>query len=154
MSSYRLYGIVSSALFAFAGVSQAQTWSSEQQEILKLEEQQWQMSTAKDSTWIDKMVHPNLSAWEWGEVAPQDKASLVRWNKFESRSGRMLEHELYPIAVTITGTVAVVHYRYKVARENDRKERETATGRYTTVLVKEGGRWLYLSWSGGDDPKR
>jgi hypothetical protein len=28
------------------------------------------------------------------------------------------------------------------------------TGHYTDVLVKEGGRWLFITWSGGDDPKK
>jgi hypothetical protein len=35
-----------------------------------------------------------------------------------------------------------------------RAQRENFTGRYTDVLVKEGGRWLFLAWSGGDDPKK
>lgn len=32
--------------------------------------------------------------------------------------------------------------------------REMVTGRYTDVLVKEGGRWLFITWAGGDDPKK
>ena len=55
--------------------------------------------------------------------------------------------------MTITGNIAVVQYRYMVARENYKKERETSTGRYMDVLVKEGGRWLFIAWAGGDDPK-
>ena len=30
----------------------------------------------------------------------------------------MLEQELFPISLTITGNIAVVQYRYSVAREN------------------------------------
>ena len=41
-----------------------------------------------------------------------------------------------------------------IARENYKKERETVTGRYTDILVKEGGRWLFISSAGGDDPKK
>jgi hypothetical protein len=41
-----------------------------------------------------------------------------------------------------------------VARENDKKERETVTGRNTDILIKEGGRWLFISSAGGDDPKK
>ena len=44
--------------------------------------------------------------------------------------------------------------RYSIARENYKKERETVTGNYTDVLVKEGGRWLFIAWAGGDDPKK
>jgi hypothetical protein len=112
------------------------------------------MSKDKDMSWIDKMVHPNISYWDVDQPGPQNKASLQRWNRFSNANSTVLEQELFPISLTITGTIAVVQYRYSVARENYKKERETTTGRYTDVLVKEGGRWLFVAWSGGDDPKK
>jgi len=135
-------------------LASAQTWNAEQQEVWKLEEQQWQMSKDKDVSWIDKMVHPNISYWDVDQPGPQNKASLQRWNRYNNANATVLEQELFPISMTITGNIAVVQYRYSVARENYKKERETSTGRYTDVLVKEGGRWLFIAWSGGDDPKK
>ena len=135
-------------------LASAQTWNAEQQEVWKLEEQQWQMSKDKDMSWIDKMVHPNISYWDVDQPGPQNKASLQRWNRYNNANATVLEQELFPISMTITGNIAVVQYRYSVARENYKKERETSTGRYTDVLVKEGGRWLFIAWSGGDDPKK
>jgi hypothetical protein len=145
---------LSLALLAFAGAAAAQTWSPDQQEIWRFEEQQWKMSAEKDLTWIDKMVHSNLSYWDTGQPGPQNKASLARWNRYSNTNATVLEQELFPISVTITGNVAVVQYRYTIARENYKKDRETVNGRYTDVLVKEGGRWLFLAWAGGDDPKK
>ena len=49
---------------------------------------------------------------------------------------------------------AVVQYIYQIARENHKKEREMVTGNYTDVLIKENGRWQFLTWSGGDQPKK
>jgi len=141
-------------LAGFAAAAAAQTWSPEQQEIWRFEEQQWKMAKEKDLTWIDKMVHSNLNYWDVDQVGPQNKASLSRWNRYTSANATVLEQELFPISVTITGNIAVVQYRYSIARENYKKEREMATGRYTDVLVKEGGRWLFLAWAGGDDPKK
>lgn len=141
-------------LAAVAGAASAQSWSPEQQELWKLEEQQWQMSKAKDLSWIDKMVHPNISYWGVGMQAPQNKASLSRWNRYNDTNATVLEQELFPIAMTITGNVAVAQYRYMVASENYKKERETVWGRYTDVLIKEGGRWMFIAWAGGDDPKK
>jgi len=135
-------------------LASAQTWNAEQQEVWKLEEQQWQMAKDKDASWIDKMVHPNISYWDVDQPGPQNKASLQRWNRYNNANATVLEQELFPISLTITGNIAVVQYRYSVARENYKKERETSTGRYTDVLVKEGGRWLFIAWSGGDDPKK
>ncbi len=130
----------------------AQTWTPEQQEVWRLEEQQWQMVKDKDLTWIDKMVHANISYWDVDQPGPQNKASLTQWSRFSSSASTVLEQELFPISITITGNLAVAQYRYSLVRENYKKERETATGRYTDVLVKEGGRWLFIAWAGGDDP--
>lgn len=141
-------------LCAVAGAAYAQEWSSEQQEIWKLEQQQWKMAAAKDTSWIDTMVHPNLRYWGTGEPMPRDKASLKHWSRYDADNTTTLEQELFPISATITGNIAVVQYNYMVARENYEKERETVTGHYTDVLVKEDGRWLFIAWAGGDDPKK
>ena len=141
------------ALTACTSAAVAQTWTPEQQELWRLEEQQWRMGAAKDPGWIETMVHPNLSHWDTDQPGPQNKASLTRWVKYNYANSTVLEQELFPISMTITGNVAVVHYRYRVASENYKKERETVTGRYTDVFVKEGNRWLFITWAGGDDPK-
>lgn len=146
--------IVPFALAALASAASAQTWSADQQEVWKLEEQQWQMAKDKDISWIDKMVHANLSFWDTDQVAPRNKASLTRWNRYTNSNSTVLEQELSPISMTITGNIAVAQYRYTVARENYKKERETVTGRYTDVLMKDGGRWMFIAWAGGDDPKK
>jgi hypothetical protein len=144
----------SSAFLVVARPVSAQTWTPEQKEIWTFEEQQWQMEKDSDSTWIEKMVHPNMRYWETGQPMPQDKASLTRWNRYTSSSGRVLEQEIFPIAATITGDVAVVQYHYQIARENYKKDRETVTGHYTDILLKENGKWWFIAWAGGDDPKK
>jgi len=141
-------------LCGFAGAAGAQAWSAEQQEIWKVEEQQWKMAAAKDLSWMDTMVHPNLRYWETGEPMPRDKASLKHWGRYSSENATVLEQEIFPISATITGNIAVVQYNYVVARENHKKDRETVTGQYTDVLVKENGRWLFIAWAGGDYPKK
>jgi hypothetical protein len=144
---------LSLALCAFSGAAAAQTWTAEQQEIWKFEEQQWKSEAAKDASWIDTMVHPNLRYWSTSDPMPRDRASLKRWSRLGYEDSTVREQEIFPISATITGDVAVVQYRYMIARENYKKERETVTGHYTDVLIKENGRWLFLAWEGGEDPK-
>jgi len=146
-----LIAAVAVALSGFAGVASAQTWSPEQQEIWQFEQQQWKMAAAKDDSWIDTMVHPNMRYWETDNPMPRDKASLKHWSRYQNEIGTMLHHELFPISATITGNVAVVQYHYMSAVENFKKERETVTGHYTDVLIKENGRWMFIAWAGGDD---
>jgi len=137
-----------------AGSAAAQTPGSEQQEVWKVEQQQWKMSAAKDSSWIDTLLLPTLRYWETGAPMPRDRASLKHWSRYDNESETVLEQELFPISTTITGNVAVVQYYYMMARENYKKERESVTGHYTDVLIKEGGRWQFIAWAGGDDPKK
>lgn len=150
----RMMTAVVLALCTVAGTASAMEWNAEQQEVWKLEQQQWKMSAAEDMSWIDTMLHPNMTFWEAGAPMPRDKASLKHWSRFDAENSSTLEQELFPISVTITGNIAVVQYHYMVAREDHKKERERVTGHYTDVLVKEGGRWLFLTWAGGDDPKK
>lgn len=100
------------------------------------------------------MVHPNRRYWGTGSPMPRGKASLKHWSRFESEDNTALEHELFPISITITGDVAVVQCNYTVARENCKKEQETVTGLCTDVLVKNGNDWKFIAWPGGDDPKK
>jgi hypothetical protein len=85
---------------------------------------------------------------------PRDRASMKHWSRFEVGNGTVLEQEILPISVTITGNVAVAQYYYIVARENYKKDRETVTGHYTDMLIKDNGHWLFIAWAGGDDPKK
>ena len=142
------------AVAVFASAASAQSWSSEQQEVWRVENQQWQMAKDKDTSWIDKLVHPNISYWDNDQVAPQNKASLTRWNRYGNTNSTVLEQELFPISMTITGNVAVAQYRYTTARENLKKERETISGRYTDGFMKDGGQWKFIAWAGGEDPKK
>ncbi len=155
MSTRRiLTGLLVLSLVAIAGVASAQTWTPDQQEIWRVEDLQWKMSMDKDATWIEKLVHPNISSWEVGRPAPQNRASLTRWTRFNDASSTILEQEIFPISVTITGNVAVAQYTYMIVRENYKKEREASTGRWTDILIKDGGRWQFIAWAGGDDPKK
>lgn len=143
---------LATALLSFGAA--AQNWNAEQQEVWNLELQQWKMAAAEDLSWIDSMVHPNLSYWESGQPMPQNLASLNRWNRYAAANGATLEQELMPISIAITGNVAVVNYYYQVAREDNDKKREMVTGRYMDVLMKDNGRWKFIAWAGGDDPKK
>ena len=139
---------------AFTGAALADASSPEQQEVWKVEQQQWAMAAAKNDSWIETMAHPNLRFWETGSPTPRDRASLKHWSKYNNENTTMLEYELFPISATITGNVAVAQYHYTIARENFKKEREVVNGHYTDILIKEGGKWIFIAWEGGDDPKK
>ena len=143
---------MSLALCVFSGAAAAQTWNPEQQELWKFEEQQWKLEAAKDASWIDTMVHPNLRYWS-DDPMPRGKESLKKWSRIRYEDNTTREYEIIPNSATITGNVAVVQYRYMVANGNYKKDRDTVTGHYPDVLITENGRWLVLAWGGAEDPE-
>jgi hypothetical protein len=144
---------VAAAAGFLSGTVQAQSWTPEQQDVWKIEQKQWQMARDKDITWIESMVHPNLSYWETDSAVPQNRDSLTRWTRYQSAGSTTLEHELLPISIVVTGNVAVVNYYYNTASEDYKKERQRVSGHYMDVLIKDNGQWKFLAWAGGDDPK-
>src|SRR5688572_7556061 len=49
----------------------------------------------RDLTWIDQMVHPNITFWDVDQPGPQNKESLARWNRYSSAASTVLEQELF-----------------------------------------------------------
>ena len=137
-----------------ATVASAQTWSVEQKEVWQFELSQWKKGMEKDLTWVEEMVHPNALVWSKNMPGPRNKASFNRWVRYDSANTTTLQQELFPLGIVVQGNMAVVHYRYQEARENTKKERKTVTGRFTDVLIKEGGRWMFITWAGGDDSEK
>jgi ketosteroid isomerase-like protein len=142
------------ALLVGAPLASAQSWSAEQQEVWNFELSQWKRAAAKDSTWVEELVHPAALVWGNANPGPQGKASIARWERYNSGNATTLEQELYPLGIVVHGNMAVVHYRYTTANEDLKKERKTVSGRYMDVLVKENGRWQFIGWAGGDDPEK
>jgi hypothetical protein len=48
----------------------------------------------------------------------------------------------------------VAQYCHQTASENHQKEGETVYRHYTDILLKENGKWSFIAWAGGDDPKK
>ena len=87
--------------------------------------------------------------WPSQSPAPRSKASTRMWARFNANQAKGLTHELYPLSIVVHGDVAIVHYLYTSAMQNRDKSVEMENGRYTDVLVRDGGAWKFLSWHGG-----
>ncbi|MDH3458166.1 MAG: nuclear transport factor 2 family protein [Gemmatimonadota bacterium] len=147
------------SLFAVAGLlasmstaATAQTWSPEQLGVWGVIEAQWQAAAAEDGTWPDRFLHDQFRGWANEFPAPRDKSSTERWMRYSVENSTTLMHELFPLNIIVQGNIAVAHYLYAIATENRKGERRTTHGRFTDILVRDGDRWRFIAWHGGDDP--
>jgi len=136
---------------SLSGVATAQNSADDEADVILLIEEQWEAQQDGDDNWTDEMLVDSFSSWPTQAPAPRSKSSTQLWNRFADSQGRMIEHELYFQNIVVHGDVAVAHYFYTSAYENNDQEVKVTNGRYTDVLVRTEGGWKFLAWHGGDD---
>ena len=151
MKSLTVFVLALTLLIAAPAFVGAQSWSDEQLEVWKVINSDWESGKAKDSDRIDRLLHDKFLGWGNLDPTPRNKASVKTWDRYFNQTSTTLVQELYPVGIVVQGNTAVAHYYYSRATEDKEGKRETVNGRYTDVLIKDGGQWTFLAWSGGDD---
>ena len=134
-----------------SGYAAAQDTSADQASIWAVVEKQWNAVEAGDRKWMDELLADDFTGWPKNSPAPRNKASTKLWNRFNESQGKVVAHELYPLAIVVHGDVAVAHYLYTSAYKGKDDEVEMSNGRYSDVLVRTEDGWKFLTWHGGAD---
>ncbi len=138
-------------LLVLASPAPAQQWSAEQLEVWDVIQSQWAATMEKDASWPDRFLHDAFMGWGNDQPAPRSKDSRTMWSRYGMENSTTLVQELYPIAIMVEGNTAVAHYFYSTAAEDRKGDRETTSGRYTDVLLNDGGAWRFIAWHGGEE---
>jgi len=144
------YVLTAKALMV-CGVVTAQDTASDQANIWAVVEKQWNAVEDGDKKWMDEMLVDEFTGWPKNSPDPRNKASTKMWNRFNESQGKLVAHELYPLAIVVHGDFAVAHYLYTSAYKNKDDEVEMNNGRYSDILVRTDDGWKFLSWHGGSD---
>lgn len=139
------------SLLSLSSAVLAQDSADDSADVILVIEEQWEAEQDGDEESLVEMLADNFSGWPNQAPAPRSKSSTILWDRFVNTQGRMLEHELYFQNITVHGDVAVAHYFYTSAFEDNDDNVEISNGRYTDVLVRTEDGWKFLAWHGGDD---
>lgn len=150
-SKYKFVSILAVLFTASSGSVLAQSSPNDAADVWATIERQWAAAEDEDSDWVDEFLTIDFSGWARNAPAPRSRESTRLWNEFNNSQGRMLEHELYPLSIVIHDDVAVAHYLYTTANEDNDDDVEVDNGRYTDILVRTDEGWKFLAWHGGDD---
>jgi ketosteroid isomerase-like protein len=149
LNSYK-YSLAAMILL-FAGFAAAQDTAADQASVWAVVEKQWNAVEAGDRKWMDELLADDFTGWPKNAPAPRNKASTKMWNRFSESQGKIVAHELYPLAIIVRGDVAVAHYLYTSAYKGKDDEVDMNNGRYSDVLVRTEDGWKFLAWHGGAD---
>jgi ketosteroid isomerase-like protein len=139
------------SLLPFGITFAQQAAASDQAAVWSVIEDQWERNESGDSKWIEELLTADFVGWPKESPAPRSKSSVRMWDQFTSKQTETLEHELYPLSIVVHGDMAIAHYLYSNATRNKKGELKMSNGRYTDILVRDGGVWRFISWHGGDD---
>ena len=127
----------------------AQTWSAEQQEVWQALEGCWAHFVNENFDAALACHHEEFSGWLYGEPVPRDLnnvKALVPYF-YETRDTRA--YELRPIVIKVHGDVAVIHYFYIEVQEWAGGQEHIEQGRWTDVMLKQDGKWVWIADHGG-----
>jgi len=141
----------STVFLMFSGIAMGQEALDDQADVWSVIEGQWEADENGDDDWMDELLTEKFSGWAKSSPAPRSKSSTINWDRFNDDQGRMVQHELYPLAIVIEGDLAVAHYLYTSAYEDKDDNVELNNGRYTDILVRTDDGWKFIAWHGGDD---
>jgi hypothetical protein len=143
--------VLAAAALLLSGFAAAQDTVEDQADVWAVVEKQWNAVEDGDKKWMDELLADDFMGWPKVAPAPRNKASTKMWNRFNESQGKVVAHELYPLAITIHEDIAVAHYLYTSAYKNKDGDVEMNNGRYSDVLIRTGSSWKFLSWHGGAD---
>ena len=143
--------IIAVTALLLSGLAAVQDTVGDQASVWAVIERQWNAVEDGDRKWIDELLAADFSGWPKTSPAPRSKSSTKMWNRFNESQGKVVAHELYPLAIIIHGDVAVAHYLYTSAYKDKDGEVEVNNGRYSDVRVQTDDGWKFLSWHGGAD---
>jgi hypothetical protein len=134
----------------------SQMWSDQQKEVWKNVEDYWAISSGENAMDFIDVFHDDFVGWDLDETVPSDKATRA---KYIRKFWPMMKTEFYnlkPLSIRVYGDVAVVHYLYHMilvpneGMEEMGLEMKEENGRWTDVLMKDGGQWKLIADAGGE----
>jgi ketosteroid isomerase-like protein len=125
----------------------AQEPSQAQQDVVAMLEDYTRVSMAGNVDEVMEYFHARFSAWDYAQEGPVDRVGLREMLTFFLTEYRQTEFNIEPAAIYVHGDIAILHADYDEVFTDQAGVETPMAGRWTATLVKEGGKWLYLSWS-------
>ena len=127
--------------------SSAQEWTKEQKEVLQATETMFKYWANRDIEKYMTCLHDDFTGWFATDPLPLDKTSLQKWESFNLKNSKILEYEVKPVAITVSGDIGLIHYYLTVIREDDNVIK-LVYSRWTDIYKKENDKWLNIGTHG------
>ncbi len=128
----------------------AKEWTAEQKEIAKWFKKYTEVSVEGNLKQILSYFHTKFSGWDYSQttqVAPFDKKFLQNFMDEFNKKNKMISFEVEPLEIKVEGNFAIIHVNFKEKLKDSDGNEITMSGPWTSALIKQDGKWLFISWS-------
>ena len=129
----------------------AEEWTAEQKEIVDWFKKYTEVAIEGDLEGIWSHFHNKFSGWDYlkvmNEGVPYDMAWLQNSHKELYKNLKMVLFEIEPLEIKIAGNIAIVHVNFVEKLQDSEGNEITYSGPWTSALIKQDGKWLFMSWS-------
>jgi len=119
----------------------AKEWTAEQKEVAECFQKLCEASF-KGIEEMKSLWHPKISWWNYDQEHPIGVDGYLREMKeFYKQRDNWISIDAEPVEIHIIDNVAILYATYT----NTFKGSESQSGYWTAVLIKQEGKWLFLS---------
>lgn len=131
---------------------QAQTWSPAEKEVIQAIEDCVRAYKEEDLEAFMACYHDDFVGFQYGQPSTRNKADVRKSIPLGWANSDVVESWTKPLNILIVGDVAIIHY-YDHSLERDKEGKEKSYRyRWTDIMAKQSGRWLWIADHGGLDP--
>jgi ketosteroid isomerase-like protein len=94
---------------------------------------------------LKSFYHPEMSWWDYKQEHPVGIEAYLKSMEDYYKSGLKWICDLGPFEIHIVGDTAVLYTTYKNKFTDPEGNETTSSGPWTAVLIKQDGKWLFLS---------
>jgi uncharacterized protein (TIGR02246 family) len=89
--------------------------------------------------------HPEMRWWDFSQEHPVGIEAYLKYMEEFYKSGLKWMCDLGPFEIHIVGSTAVLYTTYTNKFTDPEGNETTSSGYWTAVLIKQDGKWLFLS---------
>jgi hypothetical protein len=146
----RIFSLAATCLLLTVSVN-AQHWTSEEQEIIDLNQKCWDAWASEDLDAVQRICNhqPDARGWWTPDAAPEIgwfEKNAERWGAWFHPRDTWLYWDIRPLSVKIFNETALIHFWAMHTHEDSKGNRTTQTEKRLNIWQRIDDKW---SWIGG-----
>ena len=121
-------------------------WTAEQKEVAECFHKMVDTAIKGDIEKLKSFYHPEMSWWDYKQEHPIGIDVFLKGMEDLYKSEvKWVSSDAKPLEIHVVGNVAILYATYTNFLKDPEGNETTISGRWTAVLIKQEGKWLFLS---------